>query len=218
QLNLGNAYDHLGRYEEALDAYRSALRHADQYGDPDFAMQIRNNIGIPLKKLGRLDESEQVLRQVLKYATAKGYQKDMAAANDNLGDLYMIRGDFLRALELYHRAILQTAPGFRDESIEQNPDKEALKEAADKKRLLNFLNNKANAWKACYESTREPGYLQNALQCYRRADEVAGLMRQEHSEQSSKLFWRYTTRPVYEQAIEACYLLGDAEQAFFFME
>lgn len=218
QLNLGNAYDHLGRYQEALDAYRSALNHAERHGDPDFAMQIRNNIGIPLKKLGRLDESEQVLREVLRYATAKGYQKDMAAANDNLGDLYMIRGDFLRALELYHRAILQTAPGFRDKSIEQNPDKEALKEAADKKRLLNFLNNKANAWKAFYESTREPGYLHNALQCYRRADEVAGLMRQEHSEQSSKLFWRYTTRPVYEQAIEACYLLGDAEQAFFFME
>ncbi|MCB0550011.1 MAG: CHAT domain-containing protein [Phaeodactylibacter sp.] len=217
-LNLGNTYDGLGRFEEALAAYQAALQHARRYGDPGLELSIKNNIAIPLKKLGRLAESEQALREVLRYAMEKESQKDMAAAYDNLGDLYFLRGDFSRALELYQQAIVHTVSGFQPESMVDEPSGSMLEKAADKARLLNFLSNRAQTWKAYYEKDQKREYLGHALQCYRLADQVIGLMRQEHSEQSSKLFWRNTTRPVYEQAIETAYWLGDAEQAFFFME
>ena len=217
-LNRGNAYDGLGRYQDALEAYRASRGHALSYGDEDFALRIKNNMGIPLKKMGQLAASEKVLREVLAEATEKGYSRDIAAANDNLGDLYMLRKQYPMALKLYQRAIEHSAPGFQPQNIEDNPRKQSLREAADKKRLLNFLNNKGRAWKAYYTLEPQSRYLENALECYRLADELIGLMRQEHSEQSSKLFWRNTTRPVYEQAIEACFLLEDAQTAFFFME
>ena len=40
----------------------------------------------------------------------------------------------------------------------------------------------------------------------------------EQIEIESKLFWRNTTRQMYEHAIEACYLAGDLDSAFYFFE
>ena len=43
-------------------------------------------------------------------------------------------------------------------------------------------------------------------------------MRGDHTAQESKLYCRNKTRSIYERAIETCYRLGDAEQAFRFFE
>jgi CHAT domain-containing protein len=51
-----------------------------------------------------------------------------------------------------------------------------------------------------------------------QADSLIDLMRQEHTEQGSKLFWREKTHTFYENAIETCYQLKDYNKAFYFME
>ena len=43
-------------------------------------------------------------------------------------------------------------------------------------------------------------------------------MRQEHSEEKSKLFWREKTRDIYVNAIELCFRTGNIDKAFYFME
>ena len=50
------------------------------------------------------------------------------------------------------------------------------------------------------------------------ADSLIDLMRQEHTEQNSKLFWREKTHSFYENAIETCMQLNDIPKAFYFME
>ncbi|MCU0325671.1 MAG: CHAT domain-containing protein [Spirosomaceae bacterium] len=51
-----------------------------------------------------------------------------------------------------------------------------------------------------------------------QADSLIDLMRKEHTEQGSKLFWREKTHTFYENAIETCYRLKDYDKAFYFME
>jgi len=56
--NLGAAYAGLGRYEEAIDAYRRALQGED---DPS----IRLNLGLSLQKVGRLEEAAEEVSSVV---------------------------------------------------------------------------------------------------------------------------------------------------------
>ena len=58
----------------------------------------------------------------------------------------------------------------------------------------------------------------NALNVYTLADQLLNNIQSTHLELESKLFWRENNRRLYENAIEACYLLGKIENAFYFFE
>ena len=59
---MGHVLSDLGRPEEALAAYRDALRHKPDLPD------LYNNMGLALRQAGRLEEAEVALRQAVKRA------------------------------------------------------------------------------------------------------------------------------------------------------
>lgn len=135
---------------------------------------------------------------------------------DNIGVVYWKQGRFGQALRAYESA-LQTLTGNRLRS-KNNPDAAIIRESPYKEYLLTLMQDKANTW---LDSARIAGNrrcLRHALDTYKVADQMIDFMRWEHTGQQSKLYWREKTRSMYERAIETCYLLNDAEQAFRFFE
>ncbi|WP_461048937.1 CHAT domain-containing protein [Spirosoma arcticum] len=84
---------------------------------------------------------------------------------------------------------------------------------------MTIIQDKADTWLDYAKATKNNHqFLHNALETYRVADQIIDYMRWEHSGQESKLNWRNKTRGMYERAIETCYRLNDAGQAFRFFE
>jgi protein O-mannosyl-transferase len=82
-----------GRYEEAMDSYKQALRIK-----PDWA-EAHNNLGLVLNELGQKEEALSHFREALRF------DPSLAEAHNGLGQVFSQQGKFDLAVEHYSRAL-----------------------------------------------------------------------------------------------------------------
>lgn len=99
--SLAAALMGLGRHDDAIAAYRSAIALGR---DPNPA-DLLNNMGVALERLGRRDEAVAVLR------SATLVRPDAAAIHDNLGNALLSVGDARGAEASHRRALAAGASG-----------------------------------------------------------------------------------------------------------
>ena len=138
---------------------------------------------------------------------------------DNIGAVYWKQKKYTTALAYYQGGLNAVPLGFTKRQLTALPDAELIRLASQKEYLLTLIQDKADTWLDYAKATGDNRQrLLYALDTYTVADQMIDFMRWEHTGQQSKLFWRQTTRGMYERAIETCFRLGDAEQAFRFLE
>ena len=91
--NLGILLSDKGDIDQAEEAYRTAIKHKDDYAD------VWYNLGNLLKNRGDFDQAEEA------YRTAIKHKDDDAFAWNNLGILLKNKGDIDQAEEAYRTAI-----------------------------------------------------------------------------------------------------------------
>jgi len=90
---LGNTYDNLDLYDEAIDAHEKALEF-----DPDY-FQAWVNLGITNRHKGDLDRAEE------SYNKALNLEPDYAELHASIGALDIFKGEPEKAIEALERAI-----------------------------------------------------------------------------------------------------------------
>jgi Flp pilus assembly protein TadD len=93
--NLGTSFLLQGEFEKAVESFTEALKIEDRHPT------IYNNLALALCKLERYEEALEVFR--------KGGNE--AAAQNNLGYLYLMEGKYKEAIRAFEKA-LQIKPGF----------------------------------------------------------------------------------------------------------
>ena len=96
--NLGTIAYFAGRWDEALELYRSARAAWDQAGDTRSVSMASFNIGEILSAQGRLDEAEPLLREAERSSRAAGGATDTAESMMETALLDARRGNVERAL------------------------------------------------------------------------------------------------------------------------
>jgi tetratricopeptide (TPR) repeat protein len=91
--NLGIANGKSGKYQEAVDAYKQAIRI-----QPDFAA-AHYNLGHAYRKLGKNQEALDAFKQAIRI------RPDLAIAHENLGATYLVLGRKQEAIDAYKQAI-----------------------------------------------------------------------------------------------------------------
>lgn len=212
--NLGNINLYSKDYQSALNYYHTALELNLQNKD---SLEIANNysnIGIVYTHLNQYQKALEYHQLALMYrATLDSSQRDKALAisYNNMADVYQHKKEFNKALRYYQNAIIATSSNFRDSLFSVNPTDVQIKKSPYKTDLLGYITDKAKCLK-------KMGKQHAALNTFHAADQVIDFMRAEHTTEASKLFWRKTTHPTYEAALEICYELQNFKQAFYFME
>jgi CHAT domain-containing protein/tetratricopeptide (TPR) repeat protein len=216
--NLARSYKELGLHEESLRHYQRGLSFLQPDALQDKALLL-NNLSTTHRRLKNLPNAFTCLQQSMSISQKQKLQGILAMNYDNLGDLKLEEGNFTNALSNYHRAIIETLPEFKNQDFRSNPTLPLIAQSdCIKDDLLVYLSDKARGWLNYYHQSGKKDYLQYALETFKLADGVIQLMRREHTMKGSKLFWRQKTKPLYEDALEASFLLGDAGQAFYFLE
>ena len=102
---LGMAYEHLHRYEEAMDYYRQALQLRRQLNDVRGQVKVLNNLGIVSDKLGRYDQAQELYRQALPLTRKLGDTQTEGRTLANLGVAYFHSGEYAAALDTLQQAL-----------------------------------------------------------------------------------------------------------------
>lgn len=97
--NLGIAYDRIGRYTEAVEELKEALRLAPAY------VEARNNLAVAYDNMGRYDDALMELQQAVRL------NPEYTEAHGNLGNLYARSGRYEEAVQELKEA-LRLNPGY----------------------------------------------------------------------------------------------------------
>lgn len=221
---LGQLAIYKGRSQKALLYLDTALRLEKQAGGNFTCKQILNTIGYDIYFRQRNDAGKalQYYNKALRYVNKeKQDAKADAAETLNLltrtGNVYVRQGDYGKAFRCFQQAFDFLKPGMTENAILHMPADEM---ATFKKThiLAELVIDKGDAFLDRYRRYKNPGDAREAIRIYKVADRLLVLMRANHADLASKLFWRSQSRRLYEQAIEVCHLLTDAGEAFYFFE
>lgn len=136
----------------------------------------------------------------------------------NIGLSYWREGNFEAALAWYQKALNALPINFKDKAYNSNPNPEVLRLIFNNFIVSVLLANKGECLLNLYQKEHQKRVLNAALETFLVADKAVDMMRWNQFGEQSKLFWRNKTKKMYENAIEVCYLLNDAKQAYYFFE
>lgn len=207
----GNRLLELGNYEDAMKSHNAVILGLSENDSIDLAIAY-NSLSISYLQLKDLELAYKSLQKAI------SYNPIYSDPFNNLGDYYLARGEFKRALEHYQKAINYSLDKNLDLDFDELPSIDKIELSPDKIYLLNHLVTKARAWLEFYDNDGNTKLLYNALNTFTLADKLVDLIRYESSEQQSKLYWREQSTSLYMKAVEVCYLLNKSEEAFYFME
>ncbi len=107
--NLGIALHHMGRINEAIVAYQTALPLRRQ-GSPLAQANTLLSLGEALRLAGRWEEAHEVLLQAREVAESSGEYRALGYSYLNIADLYLDAGWLEKANALYMRAYKMLEP------------------------------------------------------------------------------------------------------------
>lgn len=100
-MNLGSAYYSSGRFDDALQEQRKALRVAVRRDEPQLIASAYNNIGLTLEAMDRLAEAEQAYEAALAVFRHTDDVIGISACYNNLGSVSYARNQYGVALMWY---------------------------------------------------------------------------------------------------------------------
>jgi len=119
QQNRGGCFEYMGRYEEALLAYRMAEERYRDLGETERVGEILDNRGAILLYLGRGNEALRAHEAAAEVFTGAGLTFSRAKALSNIGEAHRQLADYrssLAALE-QARTLYEDLGGLTDESL-----------------------------------------------------------------------------------------------------
>lgn len=91
QLNLGVVYSKLRRFPEAISSFSTAAATAERFGDRVRLTKALNIQGRTYAQSGDTSKAEKLILRAQTLATEVGYVRESALADENLGEVMMVR-------------------------------------------------------------------------------------------------------------------------------
>jgi len=202
--NKGNAFRWLGLYDEAIIAYKQALKDYSKQNVIDYANTL-NNIATVLYAKKEYSEAIKMLNRSLKLKKNihenTDFHKDFAVNYENLAENY-------EALKKHEKAI-----GYYNKSIDnlKNDPTSETPYIYNKPHLIRVLAIKAQAYK-------KMGKIAEAHHTYADLDNWINEFYKDLSTNASKLLWIDRIHTIYGNAIEVALMYNKPQKAFQYAE
>jgi CHAT domain-containing protein len=216
---------HQGNYQQALELLKRSYA-CDQEVDNYFnCKQTLKDIGYRIY-FDHFNDDQAALFYFRKALSYTGRDKDEHGKKDtiesldimtNIANIYIQKGQYDSAFKYFQFAFDQFKRGGVESDI-LHATPERLKEITKIDYVVRLISSKGDAYLQKYQVSGDIHDLNHSIRVYKYMDSLLDRIKKEQIEIESKLFWRNTTRQMYEHAIEACYLAGDLNSAFYFFE
>lgn len=222
-VQLAEVESHKGQYQKAFSLYQQALRYELKWGSSYNCKVIYNNIGYLYNRhLKDITKGLFYYKKAIRYYNSHALPErmdtlEMLNVASNIGTIYAGQNQFDSAFAYFQTGFNCIKPGLTETGLLHM----SFNEFAQQKKsgyLTTLLINKGDAYLHLYKVFGQRNNLDTAVHIYNISDKVLDRIRNEQRDAGSKLFWRADSRRLYENAIDACYLLGNTKDAFYFFE
>ncbi len=203
-----------GDIKGALKLYEQAYNYNDKIKNLNACAEVLNNIGFNL--YFRMLQQNDVALKYYYQALSDANSREKVNILTNIANAYVAKNNFDSAFIFYQRAFDQIKQGISEQDIVNNID--TLLNNNIIQYISGLFLDKADAYFAQYKKKNKAEALSMAIRAYRLSDQLFNAIRRSQSEIQSKLFWRVNNKRLYDHAIEASYLAGSPENAFYFFE
>jgi tetratricopeptide (TPR) repeat protein len=218
---LGQLYKSKGDYKHAVANFQTALYYDKFSSRRDMTSEILNELGlIYAENLRKYDVALRYYQKGLSYSRYRklivGSVSDSFYLLGAIANVHVKMKSFDSAFYFFQKALDRIEGGISEKDLASHV--QDYVSANDVENVLNLVLNKADAYLERFYFLKESRSLHNALDVYKTADQLLSAIRIQLGDLESKLFWRRYSRRLYERAIEASYLLGYVNDAFYFFE
>jgi CHAT domain-containing protein len=227
---FGMIYDQLGQidinkgdHKQAVRLLELALKKHEQASDYFNCKQVSKNIGDNYFRILRDDNSAlKYYRKALSYKNKNaGYQHkdsmESLAVFGRIANVYVDQSHFDLSDKYFQLAFDNLEKGSDEKSILQITSARA-KDIKKIDYIEVLLLDRADAYQTQYLTTNDPEFLAKGITTYKIADRFLDTIKVALTDLKSKLFWRSSAKRLYENAIGACYLQKNLNDAFYFFE
>ncbi|QFS48567.1 tetratricopeptide repeat protein [Nostoc sphaeroides] len=153
---LGNAYNSLGQYQQAIEFYQQSLEISREIGDRNGEGSSLGNLGIAYNSLGEYQRAIEFHQQSLEIFREIGDRNGEGSSFNNLGNAYKSLGEYQRAIEFHQQSL------------------EISREIGDRNGEGNSLGNLGNAYLSLGEYQRAIEFHQQSLEILREIGDRNG--------------------------------------------
>jgi len=213
-----------GNKQEALRFYLKSFELNKLMGNRRNCRAVFHNIGYSIyaKDGSDLAKANFYYRKSLEYNGGRGEgERSESIENFNtlaeMGDVYSRLGLYDSSIYCFKKALQGFCNDCTETMLVSRFD--SLFKGGDYLFYFNtYLLNYGNAYKSKYLKFKNQEDLDKAFQIYQDADQFLEKLKEISTEDESKLYWRNSSRSLYENALQTCYAAGDTNRAFYFLE
>lgn len=203
-----------GDLSQALSLYKKSYYYNNLIRNYPACSEALNNMGFELYFKLKKDYNTALTY----YFRALPLATNIEALNiyDNIANAFAAKGQYDSAHYYFQQAFERLQPGLTESRLADYINNHFDYGISDY--LTNLFLDKAASYLDQFKIVNNIDLLKRAITMYRLADKLLDRIKNEQSENQTKLFWRASTHRLYEQAIEACYLARLPDEAFYFFE
>jgi CHAT domain-containing protein/tetratricopeptide (TPR) repeat protein len=119
RTNLANVYNRVGRHDEALPLFASAMPHLERRFGKDSAQvaSALGGVGLASHLVHRFEDSERAYRRAIEiYRARPQHRRDVVVALDMLAQMYWSSDSYVRAVEALEESIETAQAAFGNDS------------------------------------------------------------------------------------------------------
>ena len=208
-----------GKLADAVAYFKKAATANRKHGQSEQYARDLHDLGLLYDKDLR-DPANALFcyREAIELAKQLGAVDQVAALYNNMGEVYWGQKKHRTALAYYQKGLAEMTYRPADTAFTAVIPLQALQMTTNDHFVATLLANKGESLLTLYQEEHDPTLLQLALKTFRLTDKMVDQLRWKQVDERSKLYWRDHTRMWYENAIETCYQLKDAESGFYFFE
>ena len=174
-LSIGDTYNRLNEFREALDYFNQTLALTATLGDKRLEAGAANYAGGMLDQLADVGKALAQYQRALKLAREVGWQTAETNALSNIGKIYGDAADWQKALEYYSQAlpIQQSLGNKRSEALTLNNIGIVYNWSGEQEKALDYLQQSLVIFRDLKDKDSEGYTLLNIGRAYRRLNQFS---------------------------------------------
>ena len=223
--HLAQCYIGISEYDSAALFFDKAIRISttnDNMFNQEYA-SVLQDYGQFLMEMGDEEEGISNIKKSHAIFSQQNDSRDNVASLDRIiGNHYLAKGQYEKALYHAQQALIALEPGFKDTLYLANPDIKATESPYE---LLGILALKAEAMAKFSEPNGQNKYLSGSIKTYNLISALFDILKTSYSYDESKLFLSVQSSLIFQNALSTAYELYNKESnvemlntAFMFSE